>query len=255
MAAPRHQLALWTAFSTKIDELMIVNKSTAGRDKLYRVVQYFCRFLAWALKSPVGNSSELYTKVAALQAHLSTARKLMRLFRSIEHLKTAQLKYLSLQNAFLKLSITVDFVNKALRMVFDHLQWAGTVGLLGPNGRTLSHTLGRRASVFWLLGLLASLCSTVYQLEGVTLEQKRMAASGRTAAAGELKNRRQALLEGALRDMLDLPVPAHALGMLPQWTDGMVGLGGSLSSLIGLVQVWKAVMSKHKQGAAADVED
>ena len=37
------QLALWTVFGGKIDEFMAVNKVTAGRDKLYRVVQYFCR--------------------------------------------------------------------------------------------------------------------------------------------------------------------------------------------------------------------
>jgi hypothetical protein len=41
--APRHQLALWATFSTKLDELMIVNKSTDGRDKIYRIVQYFSR--------------------------------------------------------------------------------------------------------------------------------------------------------------------------------------------------------------------
>jgi hypothetical protein len=55
-----------------------------------------------------------------------------------------------------------------------------------------------------------------------------------------LKSRRQALLQDVVRDLLDLPVPAHALGMLPEWTDGIVGLGGSLSSVIGLVQVGEA---------------
>eukprot|EP00911_Craspedida_sp_UC1_P002355 UC1_evm1s1767 len=51
------------------------NKQTSGRDKLYRLFQYFGRFLAWYLN--VYRAAPLTTikKITKLTDHLSTGRK------------------------------------------------------------------------------------------------------------------------------------------------------------------------------------
>jgi hypothetical protein len=59
--------------------------------------------------------SQLYTTTLCLIPRLQYV--VMRLFRSIEYLQTAQRKYSSLQNTFLKYSITADFVNKVMLAV------------------------------------------------------------------------------------------------------------------------------------------
>lgn len=42
-----------------------------------------------------------------------------------------------------------------------------------------------------------------------------------------------------LSDVCDITVPAFGLGMAPFLDDGIVGLAGTTSSLIGVYSVWK----------------
>ena len=57
----------------------------------------------------------------------------------------------------------------------------------------------------------------------------------------ELKAQYIAILVDMLREVCDLPVPAHALSLIPQQTTGLVGLSGTVSSIAGLYQVWLRV--------------
>lgn len=51
-----------------------LTEKTSGRDKLCRVVQYGSKFVYWVLELGVG-SPELVSKLKALEASISTARK------------------------------------------------------------------------------------------------------------------------------------------------------------------------------------
>lgn len=198
----------------------------------------------------------------------------MRLFKSIDHTLDARAAYARPGPLWLRRLRATNDLNKALRMVFDHVQWAGNVGLLGRNGRFVATRMGDVANVFWLGGILTSLGLNAYALLGernTTSVAKRALYAARQAhrahgadgspvsdedtiaaedAAAESAlaasaTRQRALLIDLARDLGDLPVPAFGLGLTPKaLTTGHVGLSGSVSSLIGLYQVWSAVLAK-----------
>ncbi|KAF9586036.1 Peroxisomal membrane protein PMP27 [Lunasporangiospora selenospora] len=62
--------------------------TTVGRDKLYRAVQYFSRFLAWYLLRQ-GATKEIVARFNNLKKNLALSRKLMRIGKPIEHVESA----------------------------------------------------------------------------------------------------------------------------------------------------------------------
>jgi hypothetical protein len=164
----------------------------------------------------------------------------MRLVKSVDHFKDAARALQTTRDPLLKVMLTADHANKALRMAFDHLQWAGIVGLFGKEGKAYADRVGRTANLFWFLGILSSLAATTYQLEGLARQIKAARQDSDRSAHGRLVRQRQQLLLCLYRDVLDLPIPAFGIGMLPAGLTGLVGLAGTGSSLIGLYQVWAA---------------
>lgn len=218
----------------------------------------------------------------------------MRLVKSVDHYLDAQAALEKPGPSWLRGLNAVNELNKSLRMVFDHVQWAGNIGLLGPSGRDAANRIGNIANFFWFVGLLTSLGLDVYGLEKegalplplflASQGQRstgRKASQARSAAAEAAVRRRHthdaapghplnaALLDDSgdaaadvasatsarrqrvrkltldlLRDLCDLPVPSFSLGLTPAFmSTGHVGLSGSLSSLIGLYQVWSGVVA------------
>eukprot|EP00043_Microstomoeca_roanoka_P001614 m.33738 g.33738 ORF g.33738 m.33738 type:complete len:251 (+) comp10922_c0_seq4:70-822(+) len=238
-----------------IYDLVDVNKTTLGREKIFRTAQYFCRFYGWVL-SDGGKPLAKTHPVKALEDHLSIARKLLRLFKSIDHFLDAQKGYLSpaADSEFDKTLRVLNDVCKSLRMVFDHVQWAGSVGLLGANGKSISDRAGRLANICWLFGLLISLTHgfrkrvrLLHQLKslkrsnGAEMQDEREALEKQRQ---DLRRQLRLLIIDMLREICDLPVPAHGLSLIPAQTTGLVGLSGTVSSLIGLWQAWTAVTAR-----------
>jgi peroxin-11B len=75
---------------------------TNGRDKIARLLQYGSRFFAWYLQS---SNLETSKKLATMEAHCSLARKLFRLFRTIEFFQKAQK---GLEVAYHKIALTAS---------------------------------------------------------------------------------------------------------------------------------------------------
>ncbi|EDQ87411.1 uncharacterized protein MONBRDRAFT_9946, partial [Monosiga brevicollis MX1] len=238
----QRQLALWTLFGgAKTNEFILVNQSTAGRDKLYRVLQYLAR------NAP----RYLAPLTTALNPVTLDARAVMRLFRSIDFVQIAERQYhANSKDRFLQIMVPLDNLNKALRMTFDHVQWAAGVGLVGATpmaAKGLASRLGRWANLFWLLGLVTAVAVDVYRLQGLALAQKTVRRQLREGCATRspdelqqeakrLRAQRRAMLLELVRDLTDLPVPAYGLDLLPAKTDTAVALGGTIASIIGLYQ-------------------
>ena len=55
-------------------DAVLVGQTTVGRDKLYRAIQYFSRFLAWYLFRK-GYSKETVARYGAIKSSLGQGRK------------------------------------------------------------------------------------------------------------------------------------------------------------------------------------
>ncbi|KAG0318419.1 Peroxisomal membrane protein PMP27 [Podila horticola] len=93
--------------------------TTVGRDKLYRAVQYFSRFLAWYLLHQ-GASKETVARFNNLKKTLGLSRKLMRFGKPIEHLESAALAT-SVKDEFLRFCAVGKQLSYAGYLTFDGL--------------------------------------------------------------------------------------------------------------------------------------
>ncbi|KAF9368918.1 Peroxisomal membrane protein PMP27, partial [Podila verticillata] len=93
--------------------------TTVGRDKLYRGVQYFSRFLAWYLLRQ-GASKETVARFNNLKKTLGLSRKLMRFGKPIEHLEGAALAT-SVKDEFLRFCGVAKQLSYAGYLTFDGL--------------------------------------------------------------------------------------------------------------------------------------
>ncbi|KAG0066837.1 Peroxisomal membrane protein PMP27 [Podila epicladia] len=93
--------------------------TTVGRDKLYRGIQYFSRFLAWYL-SRQGASKETVARFNNLKKTLALSRKLMRFGKPIEHLESAVLAT-SVKDEFLRFCAVAKQLSYAGYLTFDGL--------------------------------------------------------------------------------------------------------------------------------------
>jgi peroxin-11B len=236
--------------------------TTVGRDKLLRTLQYFARFYAWyLLRTNAPNAS--IAPWDAIKKQFGAARKLMRVGKNVEHLKAA---------AIASDAKTMDPV---LRYATVGRQ-LGYAGYLTCDMATLLDSLGvrkwegakrlqREAYRFWAMGLLCSVVAQVYTQyrlkqrearvdkkdgEGV-VESKRLALSVLISSfpldsrvspvhiTDMLVTRERAASRLQLAsDLCDLTAPTSALGWIG-FDDGIVGLAGTTSSLIGLYLQWK----------------
>ena len=100
----------------------------------------------------------------------------------------------------------------------------------------------REAQRFWLVGIMFSVVSGVYSLRKLADKERgvvKTEAEGRLAGEKIVKDRK-ALKTQLLSDCADAVIPAAGLGWVGV-DDGVVGLAGLVSSVIGLKAAWKKV--------------
>ena len=88
--------------------------------------------------------------------------------------------------------------------------------------------------MFSITSNLYSLYTLQERLDKVSKED----AEGAVEQKKIMKERNASTLQ-LVQDTCDLLVPGHALGYIGGLDDGIVGLAGTLSSVIGVYNVWK----------------
>ncbi|KAG7286577.1 hypothetical protein NEMBOFW57_008888 [Staphylotrichum longicolle] len=211
--------------------------TTVGRDKLLRTIQYFARFYAWyLLRTNKPQASIAPWETAKKQFGL--VRKVLRAGKNVEHLKAAAV------------AADAKNVDPVLRYTSVGRQ-LGYAGYLSFDLATLLDATGIRKTAnakrlqqeayrFWAMGIA---CSIVGQLYTLYRLRQREARVDRKEGEGVLESKRIAMERAASRlqltsDFCDLTVPVSALGWVA-FDDGLVGLAGTLSSLIGVYSQWK----------------
>ncbi|KNE57212.1 hypothetical protein AMAG_02953 [Allomyces macrogynus ATCC 38327] len=221
--------------------------TTTGRDKVYRFIQYFSRFLAFRLLAadPKGNK-ELASKITKLVKHLSLSRKLMRIGRPLEYFLNIMNGIATQKDEFIKYCLIGKNAALSVWMVFDFLAWAQGVGLWKSKNPEL---LSLRTNRFWITGLIFGLMSTWYQITGVLkrhLALQKVKAQNKLTAEDTLAEEKavhaasKKLARQVFQESLDILVPARGLKWVTL-SDGFIGLSGALTSLMGAESQWKKV--------------
>ncbi|RDW81150.1 PEX11 family protein [Aspergillus mulundensis] len=212
--------------------------TTVGRDKLLRTLQYFSRFYAWYLY----RTNQPQTAIApynAVKKQFGTTRKILRIGKFIEHLKAAAL---AADNKG-----PIDPVLRYLA-IGRQLGYAGylsldTVTVLDAIGvRKLANIKRLQDSAYraWFSGLACSVLAGVYTLWRLGEKQKTLdlKEGEGVVEAKKLEKERSAARVQLISDLCDLTIPVSAIG-LANLDDGLVGIAGTISSLIGVWSQWR----------------
>ncbi|KAI9220415.1 peroxisomal biogenesis factor 11 [Blastocladiella britannica] len=228
--------------------LLKYTATTTGRDKVYRFIQYLGKFAAYRLATldPKGNKDQV-DKITKLVKHLSLSRKLMRIGRPLEYAQNLIAGVPTTKDPVLLYSLIAKNGLLAIWMGFDFLAWAQGVGIWkSADPKALSQNTNR----FWFAGLAAGYIATVYNVHvlAVLEKAKREGAAmsedqGKEAKA--LLASRNKLLRDLFQQSLDILVPAKGLELI-SLSDGVIGLTGALTSLMGAQAQWGKVNSSSK---------
>lgn len=211
--------------------------STVGRDKLLRTLQYFSRFYAWYLYRTNGTKGEI-APFEAIKKQFGLARKLMRVGKNVEHLKAAAVAADSKTiDPVLRYAAVGRQLGYAGYLTFDALTVLDSLGVRKWEG---AKSAQREAYRFWAMGILCSIVAQSYTLYRL---REREAKVDKKEGEGVVEAKRIAIERAAsqlqlLSDLCDFTVPVSALAWIG-FDDGIVGLAGTLSSLIGVYSQWK----------------
>ncbi|KAF9131825.1 Peroxisomal membrane protein PMP27 [Mortierella sp. 14UC] len=218
--------------------------TTVGRDKIYRAVQYFSRFLAWYLLRQ-GATKETVARFNNLKKTLALSRKLMRFGKPVEHLEAAA-NAISVKDEFLRFCA----IGKQLAYA-GYLSYDALIFLDGAGAYKFTNIkrYTELANKFWLAGIVFSFISGLYKTRQVQIRRqvavrglKHRGESEKTSSRTELSEQ-YALNKVLLQDGLDLLIPASGLGYV-DLDDGVVGLIGTATSLMGAESHWAKVNGK-----------
>ncbi|KAK2811254.1 hypothetical protein FQN50_002351 [Emmonsiellopsis sp. PD_5] len=215
--------------------------TTVGRDKILRTLQYFSRFYAWYLFRTNHPKSSI-APFEAIKKQFGLTRKLLRVGKNVEHLKAAAVALDSRsptanKDPVLRYLGIGRQLGYASYLSFDMFSYFDTAGI-----RKLSNakTVQTRAQKAWFTGLLCSVISGLYSLWRLNEREKAInKKDGESVVEGKkIEKERTAVLIQLLSDCCDITLPSAGLGYITL-DDGVLGLAGTVSSLIGVRSAWK----------------
>lgn len=166
----------------------------------------------------------------------------MRLGKFVEHFKAAAVAAdATNMDAVLKWTAVGRQLGYAFYMTFDAMTYVDAAGIRKFEG---AKRLQQEAYRAWMFGLASNIIAGVYTLYTLQVASRKLEASKSESLDAEkavevkksAKDRQTAQLQ-LISDLCDFTVPSSALGYL-NLDDGIVGLAGTVSSLIGLYGAW-----------------
>ncbi|KAF5501875.1 Peroxisomal membrane protein PMP30A [Colletotrichum aenigma] len=211
--------------------------TTVGRDKLLRTLQYFARFYAWYLFRTNGSKTEI-APWDAIKKQFGLTRKIMRVGKNVEHFKAAAVASdAKTMDPVLRYAAVGRQLGYAGYLTFDAATVLDAAGIRKWEG---AKKLQKEAYRCWAIGLICSVIAQSYTLYRL---QQREAKVDKKEGEGVVEAKRIAIERAGSRlqllsDLCDLTVPTSALAWA-NFDDGIVGLAGTISSLIGVYTQWK----------------
>jgi len=215
--------------------------TTVGRDKVLRTIQYFARFYAWYLYR-TNNPTSAIQPWTVVKNQFGLTRKILRAGKFVEHIRAGS----ELYDAAVK-SSNGDKITQYLQVVrqigyagyllFDTMTLLDAMGVKkDPRAKNIQATAYR----FWFTGLVASALAGVYNTYRLRERTKAVDEKDAEAKVEKVKitRQQQAVNIQLISDLCDLTVPSTILGYA-NFDDGIIGLAGTTSSLLGMYGAWQ----------------
>ncbi|MCJ1328579.1 Peroxisomal membrane protein PMP27 [Thelotrema lepadinum] len=211
--------------------------TTVGRDKLLRTLQYFARFYSWYLF----RTNALTTSIApweSLKKSFSVIRRGMRVGKNVEHFKAAAVAADAKgMDPVLKYCAVGRQLGYAMYLSLDVGVFLDQTGI---RPMASAKRLQKEAYRAWMTGLIFNAVAGFYSLWRLgQREEKINKKEGEGVVEGKkLERERNAARMQLTSDLCDLVIPLSAIGFV-NFDEGIVGLAGTTSSLIGLLAQWR----------------
>lgn len=242
-------------FHPLISSSLKVGSTTVGRDKLYRTIQYFSRFLVWYFQK-YGYDKQTILRYDNLKSALGLSRKLMRLGKPLEHLQAALKATKELSDPILGICGIGRQISYAIYLFNDMLIWAAKIKFITIDKSDLA-LVNKRAAQFWMAGISLNLISGIYKHHQVQCKLARAKKANKQNVDGQPeKEEKRSQIQSIqtqvlavrlqlLQDFCDILSPSSTLGY-HSLNDGVIGGAGVISSLLGLRSQVNKVLGTEK---------
>lgn len=208
--------------------------TTPKKEKCFRLVAYLSRFLSYYLYR-TGYSSEVINVFKELKAQVTFLRKGMRFLKPLNHLETASKTFDNkLMDPILQKTTVIRNLGYVGYLTIDGFIFLKMLGLVDkkrfPTGSTW-------ASRFWLIGLIAGVINS---LRTISINNSKLSnTDDEKVDAKEINQKIFKAKRKLIWDLLDSFIALNSLNYL-HFTEGDVGLAGTITSIMGLKDLWKA---------------
>ena len=213
--------------------------SVEGRDKFCKAIQYGARIVKWHYQD---STTDLFQRFNGLFDHMKNARKLFRLFKSIN-------EYHKIMSILSKKELSqIDMLNAASRLAFllywffDNLTVLGTVKFLNVDAKQMN----KYGAFWWFIGLCLGQAVAVLTLSELAgeevqlLKKERDEETKRALKAIQMKKFTEYL--NLIKQAGDMVTSSQAIELPAKFgfnfNDGQVGLGGLISALVTMYQLY-----------------
>lgn len=246
-----------------------LNSKTAGKDKIYRTLQYGCKLL-WYILWKKGTNKEYISALKIIETAMSQTRKVLRFGKSHDMIDTA-LKTIHIEDYLLRYILTGSSLNQAIYLLLDNALWLNSINVIDIKRKETS--LNQYSNKFWLLSIILSLARDLYDMLNLIqndelirnqkydsvnkyiLNQTSGAYTSKITPKSSisvkklgakvlniisiicLNKRYHPLLLDTMKNIFDLFIPLSNLKFV-NLSSGMQGLCGLISSIIGLMILW-----------------
>jgi len=221
-------------------QLLFVNDGVIeGRDKFCKAIQYGSRILKWYLD---GKNSDLQGRFAGLFENMKTARKLFRLFKSVN-------EYQKLQDILQKDGLTqIDMLEAAARVsfllywIFDNLSVLSSVKFIHLDAKQMN----KYGSFWWFVALCLGQAISILKLAELAGEEaqirKREKSDETRKALQQVQLKRFAEFLNIIKQAGDMVTSSQAIELPNKFgftfNEGQIGLGGFVSAVITMYQLY-----------------
>lgn len=227
-----------------LDEIIRFTARTAGRDKIYRTLQYASRLLAWYyLKKHRIGTIEFFQNVESLMSATRKGKMIflfefiqlnssgMRLGRFVDYIKNV-LESFHIRNKRIGTLFGLIAVCQGLFMLFDNLLLLNRYKIVHlSNPQRLQEYLNQ----VWLLWISLALTRDYYEIQAsFAIGQHQQRSLIRRA---DVFWANKPLVIDTIKNLCDLYIPLSNLNIVRANT-GLQGLAGTVSSILGLLQLW-----------------
>lgn len=224
---PNNQLAV------VLDSIVKFQAQTAGKDKVAKLLQYGGKFIAAWAAGRAAQGSELAQKAKKIEGAASAARKVFRLGNELAELQKIRTiirssKLIFNPSAWLQLSRSVGMY---WYWVFDHLNWAASLGLAKLDGPKYAYY----GALAWTVGLISTILIDLQALNKALNPQEWNSSS--KPQSKEAVPKKEDILLNCVKNFADLGIAANLI-KVADISQAKIGVLGVLSALIGAYQVY-----------------